>query len=382
MLQLLQIFTDVFLPGLQLLTLIETNLNQQNQPARPHTTWSIEARSSARRKVSHLIFQSGSKEKALAKQSCLCFFSVDCWTEQVSALSILLKAGRSVTSSRLFQLLMLAIMSVALFGLFHMSPFSHQLVGHRTGAGSGFRFGSPLVGRHLIGLDWALDSRGRKAETLVVYTFSNTDAEYKANLQFFVSEAMQEDDGCHYIVVVQQEANGKPVLDLPDVPSNARYEFHYNTCYDYGTVGWLLEQGKMDPGKYRYFVFVNSSVRGPFLPAYWPKERHWTAILTSRLSDNVKLVGPAISCEGAHRGGEFASIWRINPHVQSYVMATDQVGMALLMEDGTVFRCHADFHDTIYYSELGASALVLEAGKHTPACGLTVGPYQANLDNL
>ena len=75
---------------------------------------------------------------------------------------------------------MLAIMSVALFGLFHMSPFSHRLVGHRTGAGSGFRFGSPLVGRHLIGLDWALDSRGRKAETLVVYTFSNTDAGYEA----------------------------------------------------------------------------------------------------------------------------------------------------------------------------------------------------------
>ena len=37
--------------------------------------------------------------------------------------------------------------------------------------------------------------------------------------------------------------------------------------------------------------------------------------------------------------------------------------MDLLVEDGKVFGCHADFHDTIYFSELGASAVILEAGR-------------------
>lgn len=49
---------------------------------------------------------------------------------------------------------------------------------------------------------------------------------------------------------------------------------------------------------YRHVVFMNSSVRGPFLPAMWPKGRHWSTAFTDRLSDTVKLVGPTISCEG------------------------------------------------------------------------------------
>ena len=40
----------------------------------------------------------------------------------------------------------------------------------------------------------------------------------------------------------------------------------------------------------------------------------------------VKLVGSTISCEGAHEFGGSSGRGRHNPHVQSYVVATDQVG--------------------------------------------------------
>ena len=49
---------------------------------------------------------------------------------------------------------------------------------------------------------------------------------------------------------------------------------------------------------YRNIIMMNSSVRGPFLPAYWPAAVPWTSIFTDRLTNNVKLVGPTISCEG------------------------------------------------------------------------------------
>lgn len=39
----------------------------------------------------------------------------------------------------------------------------------------------------------------------------------------------------------------------------------------------------------------------------------------------VKLVGPTISCEGSPYKGNAKGEWRTNPHVQSYVLATDQV---------------------------------------------------------
>lgn len=41
-------------------------------------------------------------------------------------------------------------------------------------------------------------------ETLVLYTYSNSDPEYERNLHFFVQHGMTEGDGCDYIIVVQQ----------------------------------------------------------------------------------------------------------------------------------------------------------------------------------
>lgn len=52
---------------------------------------------------------------------------------------------------------------------------------------------------------------------------------------------------------------------------------------------------------------------------------HWSNILTSKLTAQVKLVGATISCEPCWLGGNTANARRHNPHVQSYFMATDQV---------------------------------------------------------
>ena len=49
---------------------------------------------------------------------------------------------------------------------------------------------------------------------------------------------------------------------------NARYIEHGNQCYDWGSFGWALESESADVLKYKYFIFLNSSVRGPFMPAY------------------------------------------------------------------------------------------------------------------
>ena len=58
--------------------------------------------------------------------------------------------------------------------------------------------------------------------------------------------------------------------ELPELPPNARYVVHENRCYDWGTIGWALQEGKVDTAQYRYIIFMNSSVRGPFLPGYYP----------------------------------------------------------------------------------------------------------------
>lgn len=52
---------------------------------------------------------------------------------------------------------------------------------------------------------------------------------------------------------------------------------------------------------------------------------HWSKVFTARLNKDVKLVGSTISCESAYKGGVAGGEARHNAHVQSYVMATDQV---------------------------------------------------------
>ena len=197
-------------------------------------------------------------------------------------------------------------------------------------------------------------------DTLIMYIFSPTDPEYERNMRYFVQHGISENDPCHYAIVVQR-IEGHATTDLPRLPSNAWYEFHDNVCFDYGTIGWLMSSGKVDIAKYKYFIMMNSSTRGPFTPAYH-KQGAWSRIFTDKLNDKVKLVGSTISCEGAPLGGNIDNEWRQNPHVQSYVLATDQIGLAVLQQAGEVFTCYEDLHDTIYYAELGSSLAILNAG--------------------
>ncbi len=195
-------------------------------------------------------------------------------------------------------------------------------------------------------------------DTLVVYIFSYTNTEYKENLLHFVRHGIREDDGCQYVIVIQTEDGAAEVcwvggawydahkcaptfthpfsptkqkaprsMTLPQVPSNVLYEFHPNGCYDWGTIGWVLENGKINWRKYKYFIFMNSSVRGPYLPPAMQGLISWQELLLNKLAGNVKLVGATISCEGSPFEGNIAGEWRTNPHVQSYVIATDQVGV-------------------------------------------------------
>jgi len=112
---------------------------------------------------------------------------------------------------------------------------------------------------------------------------------------------------------------------------------------------------------------LNSSVRGPFLHPSLPLHLPWHRLLTSRLGGdgNIRMIGPVISCEGSplHDPAiEPDAKWRWNPHVQSWALAVDAVGLNVLQAGTKVLGCPKDRLDTIYHSELGASRAVLRAG--------------------
>lgn len=116
--------------------------------------------------------------------------------------------------------------------------------------------------------------------------------------------------------------------------------------------------------RYAHFVFVDSSVRGPFLPRYMHRPRRrrdrrdrfaapqatkpWTSVFTDRLSPEIKLVGRSVSCE-------------VELHVQAPVWATDRVGLQLFLEKG-VLECATDVETARERHERGATRAAVGAG--------------------
>lgn len=120
--------------------------------------------------------------------------------------------------------------------------------------------------------------------------------------------------------------------------------------------GWVVRLKVITAG-YKYFIMLNSSVRGPFLPPYlarvpaaaardMPASENgriltgcgvcavqgsvaWHRLFTQRLSSDVLLVGPTISCEGTPNRLNMSEL-RQNPHVQSFVLATNRVQATLI----------------------------------------------------
>ena len=78
----------------------------------------------------------------------------------------------------------------------------------------------------------------------------------------------------HPASALQGEGIQERQVPLPELPPNAVYVSHQNLCYDWGTFGWVLQTGMVDTTKYKHIIFMNSSSRGPFLPAYWPVSTH------------------------------------------------------------------------------------------------------------
>ncbi len=196
---------------------------------------------------------------------------------------------------------------------------------------------------------WDLKISEESNRVLVVYVFADTHSLSKSNLEYFIRVAVLKTKNVDYYIILQQ-INDTHVNEksLPKLPSYAYYIQHENKCFDLGTIGWFILSGKINRNNYKYFIFLNSSVRGPYLVSYY-QLNEWYYAFTNRLNDYIKLVGPTISCQ-------------TSPHVQSYFWATDNKGLTLLLNDKNIFACHKTQVQTIYNAEIPATQVIFKAG--------------------
>lgn len=159
----------------------------------------------------------------------------------------------------------------------------------------------------------ALDMRDELGRVAVFYHYFEADAIYRDNLVFFLATA--DLDAVDLFLVVADST-------LPELPQFPRLRVlnTRNVNLDYG--GYIQALRQMDaPEAYDVLIFVNSSVRGPFLPS--GSGIPWFTHLARPLSGDVHLVGSSIN--HLPQGSRYALRYRAlfdHPEPLSHVQTT------------------------------------------------------------
>ena len=184
-------------------------------------------------------------------------------------------------------------------------------------------------------------------KTLVIYVF------HKVNtyVRLFIDKCFFKDEYTDFIMVANIPGFDFKTLSLPS----------YVTQLSRNNVGWdnggysaaLLANDNYK--KYKNFVFVNSTVIGPFMPDYC-KEK-WTTVLTNGLINDIHCFGTMINTEKDPLN---------KSHVQSCCFALTKEGANELIEAGVFSndpkKQYSTHKETILNKEINMSRVILNKG--------------------
>lgn len=191
--------------------------------------------------------------------------------------------------------------------------------------------------------------------TLVLYVFH----EYNDRVDFFIKNAIFKKDDLDFLVICNDE-----YFDIKSkLPNYVAYLNRPNKGYDFAAWSHGLFYNDIYKN-YDHFIFVNSSVMGPYLPPGF--EGYWTDIyINGLLQDNVKLFGSTINCEFFLRKDiELKHHPILFSHIQSYIFSMRGSTLEYLMKHDIFSKFnHSDvFLKTIENKELGMSRKIIENG--------------------
>jgi hypothetical protein len=119
---------------------------------------------------------------------------------------------------------------------------------------------------------------------LILYCYYEKNNIYKNNLELFLKTGLH--DECDYLFII----NGDLSIKIPE-KNNIKVLFRKNEDYDFGAYNDAFDT--FDTSQYDYYFFINTSVRGPFIPTY--ANIKWYQPFINLLTDDVKLVGTTIN---------------------------------------------------------------------------------------
>lgn len=198
----------------------------------------------------------------------------------------------------------------------------------------------------------------RKEAVLISYAYFEKDQIQKSNFDYFLvagtlSPRSQE---MHWVFVIStDDCSPCKALGIGESASsftfgpdhlgvrrvaqhrNGRFTLLYRTenqGMDLGshnvTMAYMEHVGRLR--RYRYFIMINSSAKGPFVPSYMPIGWHWTHAFLERFRADVHVVASSIVClPEIDEGGP-------GPRIESWAFALDELGLQAVQEAGTFAR--------------------------------------------
>ena len=204
------------------------------------------------------------------------------------------------------------------------------------------------------------DKINRTNSVLIVYVYYE-NGPHHANFAYFLRHALHT--AADFVLVINGDISQEIDDMLPYTMNNVRIIKKNNTCFDFGSYSIALTQ--LPPNNYKRYILLNASVRGPFVPMY--VNACWSNIFTDRLNHKIKLVGTTFNCFGLDPTQR-------NPHIQSMLLAVDDVGLHILL---SMFRCYTDKYKSIREVETQLANKIRSAGY---SVDVLMASYHTNKD--
>jgi lipopolysaccharide biosynthesis protein len=175
---------------------------------------------------------------------------------------------------------------------------------------------------------------------LVLYVFHI----YNDRVEHFIKNCIFYNKNIDFIIISNNKNNNY------EAPDYVKKLFRDNIGFDFG--GWseaLLINNLYK--NYDNFIFLNSSVIGPFLPSDY--KGNWTDIYVNGLQNNVKLFGSTINTIDDPLN---------QSHVQSYIFSMNKTTLEYLIncEIFSITNYAKTFNDAIWNKEVLMSRKIIE----------------------
>jgi hypothetical protein len=161
----------------------------------------------------------------------------------------------------------------------------------------------------------------------VIYHYHRVDEVHEFNLSHFLLLGYLEN--VDFFII-----STSPEIGLEPKPDNVNYVYHENKNNDYGGYSHAIHNA-IPIARYEYFIFINSSVRGPYFLPHASKD--WTLAFTNFIVGDTGIVGASINISPEnlpislmyrkkHGGSGPCS------HVQSMVFALPKIQLSQLID--------------------------------------------------